>query len=56
MKENEFIYWLKGFVQGCNPYQASPKQWEELQDKLKEVDNNSYLLTFDEKNCSKTWI
>ena len=37
MNEREFIFWLQGFVQACNSYAATPKQWEELREKLSTV-------------------
>ena len=38
MKPKEYIIWLKGFVEACHEYAPSPKQWDALKDKLKEVD------------------
>jgi len=40
MKPKEYIIWLKGFVEACHEYAPSPKQWDALKDKLKEVDDS----------------
>ena len=37
MSEHEFIMWLQGFTQACNSYAATPKQWDELKEKLSTV-------------------
>jgi hypothetical protein len=41
MTSKEFVIWLKGFVTATNNYNATPKQWDDLKDKLKEVDDSS---------------
>lgn len=37
MTSQEFIFWLKGFVEACHEYQPTPKQWDSLKDQLEEV-------------------
>jgi len=37
MKSFEFIIWLKGFMEACNDYAATPKQWDRIKEVLKEV-------------------
>jgi len=37
MKSFEFIIWLKGFMEACNDYTATPKQWDRIQEVLNEV-------------------
>lgn len=39
MTDKEFITWLKGFVEACHEYAPTPKQWDTIKDKLKEVNN-----------------
>jgi hypothetical protein len=37
MTSKEFILWLKGFSEGVNEYNITPKQWDIVKDKLAEV-------------------
>lgn len=37
MNEKEFVDWLRGFTSGVHHYNISPKQWDYLKEKLKEV-------------------
>jgi hypothetical protein len=37
MTSKEYVIWLKGFVEACHEYAPTPKQWDALKDKLKEV-------------------
>ena len=37
MTSNEFILWLKGFVQATNPYDITPKQWDNIKTQLDKV-------------------
>jgi hypothetical protein len=37
MTSKEFVLWLKGFSEGVHEYNITPKQWDILKDKLKEV-------------------
>jgi hypothetical protein len=37
MTSNEYVIWLKGFVEACHEYAPTPKQWDALRDKLEEV-------------------
>jgi hypothetical protein len=37
MTSQEFIIWLKGFTEGVHDFNITPKQWDLLKDKLKEV-------------------
>ena len=43
MTSNEFIVWFKGFVQATNPYNVTPKQWEDIKEQLSKVNNNSAI-------------
>lgn len=40
MTEKEFVTWFKGFVEACHEYAPTPKQWDTIKDKLKEVNNS----------------
>ena len=37
MTSKEYVIWLQGFVEACNDYSPTPKQWDTLKDKLAEV-------------------
>jgi hypothetical protein len=37
MTSKEFILWLKGFTEGVHEFNITPKQWDNLKDKLAEV-------------------
>lgn len=37
MTSKEFVVWMQGFVEACNDYSPTPKQWDTLKDKLGEV-------------------
>ena len=37
MTSKEFVVWMQGFVEACNEYSPTPKQWDTLKDKLSEV-------------------
>jgi len=41
MTSKEYVIWLKGFVEACHEYAPTPKQWDALTDKLKEIKDES---------------
>ncbi len=43
MTPKDFTIWLNGFVEACNEYAPTPKQWDALKDKLSEV-KDSYQV------------
>ena len=47
MSEKEFIDWFRGFAEGAHHFNISPKQWEELKEKLSSVgkeSSNNYVI------------
>lgn len=47
MTSKEFVVWMQGFVEACNEYSPTPKQWDTLKDKLGEVkDEPTYSIPF----------
>ncbi len=44
MTSNEFVLWLKGFTEGVHEYNITPKQWDLLKEKLKEVEDKTLIL------------
>lgn len=43
MTSKEFVIWLKGFTEGVHEYNATPKQWDLLKEKLAEVNDNRFI-------------
>jgi hypothetical protein len=41
MTSKEFVVWMKGFMEACNDFTATPKQWDHIKEVLDEVDDNS---------------
>jgi hypothetical protein len=41
MTSKEFVIWLKGFTEGVHEFNITPKQWDNLKEKLAEVDDNT---------------
>lgn len=41
MTSKEFVVWMQGFVEACNEYAPTPKQWDTLKDKLGEVKDDT---------------
>jgi hypothetical protein len=39
MTSKEFVIWTKGFVAGSNNFNLTPAGWQELKDKLGEVND-----------------
>lgn len=39
MTNQEFVIWLRGFTEGVHEYNITPKQWDLLKEKLKQVTN-----------------
>jgi hypothetical protein len=37
MTEHEFIVWLKGFVEACNDFAPTPKQWDKIKEELEKL-------------------
>jgi hypothetical protein len=53
MTSKEFVVWMQGFVEACNEYSPTPKQWDTLKDKLGEVkDEPPYSIPFGVPNTA----
>jgi hypothetical protein len=37
MTPNEFVIWFKGFAEAANNFTLTPKQWDDVKDKLNDV-------------------
>lgn len=42
MTPEEFVIWLRGFAQAANEYNVTPKQWQDVKDKLDTVQIEEY--------------
>lgn len=52
MTPEEFVTWFKGFVQAANPYNITPKQWEDVKDKLESVEVEEYIISEEDENLT----
>jgi len=43
MTPNEFVIWLKGFSEAANDFTLTPKQWDDLKEKLSKVVPDNYI-------------
>jgi hypothetical protein len=37
MTSDQFVIWFKGFIEACNDFAPTPKQWDSIKDKLDKV-------------------
>jgi len=40
MTPEEFVIWFKGFATAANPYNITPKQWDDIKEQLEKVNQN----------------
>jgi hypothetical protein len=50
MTSQEFVIWMKGFMEACNDFTATPKQWDRIKEVLYEVDDNELELDYEEES------
>jgi hypothetical protein len=43
MTSRDFVIWFKGFSKAANSYNITPKQWDDIQDQLNEVNDNELI-------------
>ena len=43
MTSKEFVIWFKGFTEGVHEYNITPKQWDNLKEKLAEVKDEEQI-------------
>lgn len=60
MTSNEFVVWLKGFVQAANNFTCTPKQWDDIREQLDKVEMperlSRYTLDINAGNWNTTSI
>ena len=44
MTPNEFVIWLKGFIQAANNFTLTPKQFDDMKEQLDKVTTDEKLL------------
>jgi hypothetical protein len=47
MTSRDFVIWLKGFSKASNSYNITPKQWDDIQDQLNEVNDNELIWEYE---------
>ena len=57
MTPNEFVIWLKGFAQAANNFTLTPKQWDDVKEKLDKVvpDNHIKGTRYNLDNSNSNW-
>jgi hypothetical protein len=45
MTSKEFVIWLRGFTEGVHEFNITPKQWDNLKEKLAKVSDEPYIGT-----------
>ena len=50
MTSRDFVIWMKGFMEACNDFTATPKQWDRIKEVLYEVDDNELELDYEEES------
>jgi truncated hemoglobin YjbI len=45
MTPNEFTIWLKGFVEACNEFAPTPKQWDRIKEVLEKVSDGRSIYS-----------
>jgi len=45
MTSQEFCQWLRGFTEGCPEYSPTPKQWDLLKERLRQVSDETQIGT-----------
>jgi len=45
MTSREFVIWLEGFVAAANSYNITPKQWDEIKEKLQTINDIPTIIT-----------
>ena len=50
MTSRDFVIWFKGFIDGAHEYNVTPKQWDLLKEKIKEVNDNAIYYDYDAPN------
>jgi hypothetical protein len=45
MTSQEFVTWLKGFMEACNDLTATPKQWDSIKEELEKVSDDTSVYS-----------
>jgi len=57
MTSRDFTIWMKGFMEACNDYTATPKQWDRIKEVLYEVEDYDDNPGIDSEidGCHPSW-
>lgn len=50
MTSRDFVIWFKGFMDGAHDYNVTPKQWDMLKEKIKEVNDDVVYYDYEKPN------
>jgi hypothetical protein len=45
MTSQEFVMWLKGFMEACNDLTATTKQWDKIKEELEKVSDGTKVYS-----------
>lgn len=49
MDSKSFVIWMKGFMEACNEFTATPKQWDRIKEVLYEVEDDAWDLDYQDE-------
>ena len=52
MTSQEFVIWMKGFMEACNEFTATPKQWDRIKEVLYEVEDDAWDLDYQDEESA----
>lgn len=55
MTSQEFVIWMRGFMEACNDFTATPKQWDRIKEVLNSVKEESKSSGLSYKAPGATW-
>ena len=55
MTPNEFVIWLKGFIQAANNFTCTPKQWDDIKEQLDKVELYEKLSRYTLDASNSNW-
>ena len=56
MTSKEFVIWMKGFMEACNDFTATPKQWDRIKEELDKVNDNYNSISIGVSGTGSTGV
>ena len=56
MTSKEFVIWMKGFMEACNDFTATPKQWDRIKEELDKINDSPTSTIVTGANTSATYL